>query len=47
MLKMGVGMPSAACCLISFDYHVSIALNVRKSEYSKRKEMMKVIKIQI
>jgi hypothetical protein len=47
MLNMGVGMPSAACSSISFDYHVSIALNIRKSEYSKRKEMTKVIKIQI
>jgi len=47
ILNMDVGMPSAACSLISFDYYVSIALKHKKSEYSNRKEMTKVIKIQI
>ena len=47
ILNMDVGMPSAACSLISFDYYVSIALKHEKSEYSNRKEMTKVIKIQI
>jgi len=43
---MDIGMPSAACSLISFDYYVSIALKQKNLEYSNRKEMTKVIKIQ-
>jgi hypothetical protein len=39
MCKMNVGMSSAAWSSVSFDYHVSIALNIRKSGYLKRKKM--------
>lgn len=41
MRKMDVGISSEPCSFVSFDYHVSIALNIRKPDIQRERKWQK------